>query len=298
MTAQVAFVDGRIVSADDVNVSWDAPGFRQGFGLFETIRIAAGRAFLAGAHAQRMTDAAPRLGIQPWLHPRSLARGIDRLVERSGIDSGAVRVFLMPGSPPPGEEALEGLGVAVSTEVSLEGRARYLGALSDRVIEVPRSVAAILAPDLRDASGPLVGLKTISYAGERLLLALARQRGAQEALRRNLAGRVTEGTRANLFVVEGARLLTPPLSEGLLPGVTRWLLLRIARECGLDPVEEVVALDRLLAAEEAFLTSTLRGVVPLVSVEEQPIGSGEPGPVSIRLRSVVEKLTTRGGACP
>ncbi len=152
----------------------------------------------------------------------------------------------------------------------------------------------MLSPDLRDPNGPLVGLKTISYAAERLLLARARAQGADEALRRNLAGRIGEGTRSNLFLFEGDRLVTPPLSEGLLAGITRWFLIRIAPENGFTPAEEPVPVDRLLGADEAFLASTLRGVVPLVALDGKPIGAGEPGPRATRLREVLERHIVRG----
>jgi branched-chain amino acid aminotransferase len=152
----------------------------------------------------------------------------------------------------------------------------------------------VLSPDRRDPRGPLVGIKTISYAGERLLLARARAAGADECLRRNLEGRVCEGTRSNVFLIEGDRLVTPPLTEGLLPGVTRWFLLTIARDAGLTPREEEVPVPRLLAADEAFLTSTLRGVVPLVAVDGRALGAGVPGPRAVRLALMLERHTTRG----
>src|SRR4029450_1398208 len=102
-----AFVHGRMVSESALGLAWDHPGLRQGFGLFETIRVASGRAFLAGAHAQRITDSAPVLGIDAWVHSRSLTKGLDRLVAASGAREGALRIYLLPGSPPAGEEVTE-----------------------------------------------------------------------------------------------------------------------------------------------------------------------------------------------
>lgn len=303
----LAYLDGRILPEADLGLSWDHPGLRQGFGLFETIRIAAGRAFLAGAHAQRLTASAPALGIDPWLHPRSLTKGLDRLVAASGVREGALRIYLLPGAPPPGEEmtegpgsggsAIEGKGSAPRSAVaSVPLRACYIGVISPRSGPRPElpSARAVLSPDRRDPRGPLVGVKTISYAVERLLLARARASGADECLRLNLEGRICEGTRSNVFLIEGDRLVTPPMTEGLLPGVTRWLILKIARDAGLTPCEEEVPVERLLGADEAFLTSTLRGVVPLVAVDGRPIGSSEPGPRAVRLARILEKYTTRG----
>jgi len=295
----LAYLDGRILPEADLGLSWDHPGLRQGFGLFETIRIATGRAFLAGAHAQRLTDSAPALGLDPWLHPRSLTKGLDRLVAAMGTAEGALRIYMLPGAPPAGEETTEGAGAGAGTGQGpgeRTARARYIGVISPRSGPRPEPgpARAVLSPDRRDARGPLVGIKTISYAVERLLLARARAAGADECLRLNLEGRICEGTRSNVFLIEGKTLVTPPMTEGLLPGVTRWFILKIARDAGLDPREDTVPVARLQGAEEAFLTSTLRGVVPLVALEGRAIGTGAPGPKASRLARILEKHTIRG----
>lgn len=284
MTRRLALVDERIVPEEQATVFWNDPGFRRGYGVFETIRVASGRAFLAGCHIIRLTTTAPLLGIEPWMHPRTLARRVARLVEESGTVDGVVRVFLTPGPSPSGEAP----AVPTSILTSRDARARYLATLSS-IERGPVTARALLAPHLRDPRSPLAGIKTLSYAEEQLLLARARTRGFDETLRRNLDGRITEGTWSNVFVIEGRRLVTPPLSEGLLAGITRWFVLRTALENGFDPVEEPVPPERLLRAEEAFLTSTTRGVVPLVALEDAPIGSGLPGPQALRLARIVER---------
>lgn len=280
------WTDGQVVPDRDAGIRWDDPALREGFGLFETIRIAGGRAFLAGCHAQRITAASSRLGIEPWLHPRTITRGIDRLVLASGYREGVVRLYLLPSgiSPAPGGRLEPGRATS---------KARYVAVISETLPEVPAFSHAVLAPDLRDSRGPLVGLKTLSRAAEILSLAQARRGGADEVLYRNLFGRITEGTRSNVFVIEGERLITPPLAEGLLAGVTRWFLMTLAKDVGLVPREEPLTVERLLKAEEAFLTSTLRGVVALLSLDAQPIGSGAEGARSKTLRRVLETHMTR-----
>src|SRR5262245_4039119 len=98
MREPLILLDGRIVPASAHPIFWTEPGLRQGYGLFETIRVSRGRAFLAGLHCQRMTEGAAHLDIEPWLHPITLARAIDRLVAESGIDEGSIRVFMLPGA--------------------------------------------------------------------------------------------------------------------------------------------------------------------------------------------------------
>lgn len=292
MSQPLALIDERIVPEEQATVFWNDPGFRRGYGVFETIRVAAGRPFLAGCHALRLTEGAPKLGIDPWMHPRTLVRRLCRLIEANGARNCVLRVFLTPGPSPSGEAPAVPAGLSLAPVVD-RPRARYLATLSSR--EIPSASArAMLAPHLRDTNSPLVGIKTLSYAEEQFLLAQAKARGFDEVLRRNLDGRLTEGTWSNLFLIEGQTLVTPPLEEGLLSGITRWFLLRTAGENGFEPREEPVTVDRLLAAEEAFLTSTTRGIVPLVGFDERPIGDGRPGPAATRLAAILERHVTRG----
>ena len=296
MRRALALIDDRIVPEEQATIHWNDPGFRRGYGVFETIRVAGARPFLAGCHALRLHEGAPRLGIVPWLHPRTLVRRLERLVRETGTVDGVLRVFLTPGPSPEGEAPAVPASIAPGIPMTTgprPTRARYLATITSRE-PAPASARAMLAPHLRDARSPLVGVKTLSYAEEQLLLALARARGFDEALRRNLDGRLTEGTWSNLFVIEDSRLVTPPLSEGLLAGITRWFVLRTARDCGLEPREEPVPVERLMAAGEAFVTSTTRGIVPLVGVDGRPIGTGAPGERSVRLRRSLERHITRG----
>jgi branched-chain amino acid aminotransferase len=111
----------------------------------------------------------------------------------------------------------------------------------------------------------------------------AMKRGGFEAVMRNYRGELTECTQSNLFIVKNGTALTPPLESGLLPGITREFLFEIGREIGVDVREQVLRDDDLLGADEAFLTSTTREVLPIVAVDEQEIGAGSPGPLTQKL---------------
>jgi branched-subunit amino acid aminotransferase/4-amino-4-deoxychorismate lyase len=292
MTRALALIDDRIVAEEEATVFWNDPGFRRGYGVFETILVANGWPFLAGLHALRLTNGAPKLGIDPWMHPRTLVRRLKRLIRDSGTVEGVARVFLTPGPAPAGEAP----GIPEITGAVPGGRAhraRYVATITTRHMPPP-FVRAIIAPNLRDAAGPLVGIKTLSYAEEQLLLSRAQAAGADEALRRNLQGRITEGTGSNVFLINGRSLITPPISEGILPGITRWFVLRTGPDDGYEPREEPVTVEALFGAEEAFITSTTRGIVPLVSVDGRPIGTGKPGPKALRLAAILERHMRRG----
>ena len=109
------------------------------------------------------------------------------------------------------------------------------------------------------------------------------RRGGFEGIMRNYRGELSECTTANLFIVKDGAALTPPLESGLLPGITREFLFEIGKEVGVDVREQVLRDDDLFAADEAFLTSTTREAVPIVTVDDRTIGSGRPGPVTKKL---------------
>jgi branched-chain amino acid aminotransferase len=109
------------------------------------------------------------------------------------------------------------------------------------------------------------------------------RRGAFEGVMRNYRGELTECTTANLFVVRGGAALTPPLDAGRLPGITREFIFEIGRDIGVDVREAVLHDHDLYGADEAFLTSTTREAVPIAGVDDRQIGTGRPGPVTLRL---------------
>ena len=111
----------------------------------------------------------------------------------------------------------------------------------------------------------------------------AEQRGVEEGIMLNPAGQVAEGTMTNVFIVKDGVVRTPPLEDGILPGITRGFVLEVAREAGVSIREESFPPANLLTADEAFLTGTTRAVQPILSVDEIQLGDGRRGPVSYKL---------------
>jgi branched-chain amino acid aminotransferase len=110
----------------------------------------------------------------------------------------------------------------------------------------------------------------------------------------NHAGRVAEGSITNVFAVTGGVLVTPPVSEGALPGITREAVLELSRGAGMLANERPLETEELLGADEAFLTNAVRGILPLVRVGGEPIGGVVPGPVSRRLRLMLKDAASGG----
>ena len=159
-----------------------------------------------------------------------------------------------------------------------------------------RGVHVAIVPIVRNHPGTVSPLiKSNNLLNNALAMQEAFRRGAFEGVMRNYRGELAEGTQSNLFIVKDGAALTPPLDAGLLPGITREFVFEIGPESGI-PVREAVLHDEdLYGADEAFLTSSTRELVPIVQVDDRPIGTGRPGPVTCtlleRFRSRAQELT-------
>jgi branched-chain amino acid aminotransferase len=132
-----------------------------------------------------------------------------------------------------------------------------------------------------DTVNPII--KNNNLLNSALAMQEAIRRGGFEGVMRNYRGELSECTTANLFTVKNGRALTPPIESGLLPGITRQFLFEVGKDIGIDVCEQVLRDEDLLSADEAFLTSTTREAVPIVQVDDRTIGTGKPGPVTLKL---------------
>ncbi len=215
-------------------------GLVVGDGVFEALKVTSAGAFAVQRHLDRLSRSSAALGLP---HPdHGLVReGIAAVLADGPAGDGKVRITYTGGAGPLGSGAAYGPPTLVVA-------AAPTGTL-------PRSTAVVTAPWRRNEHGALTGVKSTSYAENVRALAYAVDRGASEAVFRNTAGDVCEGTGTNLFLVFGEEVVTPPLSAGPLAGITRELLLEWTAI-----TERNVAPDEAVTADEVFLTSSLRDV--------------------------------------
>src|SRR3989338_4515081 len=138
-------------------------------------------------------------------------------------------------------------------------------------------------------------LKTLNYLNNILAKIEATNAGVNEAILLNAQGYVTECTGENIFLVRGNRVVTPPPYVGILKGITRGVVLRIAAEAGHDVREDVFTRHELYTADEVFLTGTAAEIVPVVKIDNRRIGAGKPGPVTVKLMKAFQKVTLKEG---
>jgi branched-chain amino acid aminotransferase len=288
MTAAVS-IDGVLVPVREARVPVLDRGFLYGDSVYEVIRTYGLEPFELPAHLARLQASADRTALRiPWT-PVRMEEEVRRVVEASrGRDEEdpdaapwnqgerSVRVVVTRGSGEMGlDPALATHPLVVLLALPLQGPP--LSAYRDGVAAWP----------FGGPGGPRRGGDPSAKTGEHLFHVLAvgeaRAHGAQEALLVDGTGCVTEGASSNVFAVRRGVLETPPLTAGLLAGITRAHVIRIARELGIPFREEVLPLGILEEADEAFLTSTAREVLPVVRVGERKLGSGSPGPLTARL---------------
>ncbi len=284
------WVDGRLLRADEPHLSAFDRGFQLGDGVFETLRAHGGRVTELAEHLARLRRSADALGIR--LGPEveaAVGEGIAALLAADGLDhdgtAAAIRITVSRG-------AWAGRGVLPPADAHLRPTVVVHAWPATPAPAGPSAngISLVVCGVRRDPASPLVGVKTTSRAEYVYARLEARRRGADEALFLTVAGHLSEATSANLFVVRTTadgvtELVTPSLDCGVLPGTTRSWLLGWAGTVGLRPVEGLLTPDDLAAADEAFLCSSVAGIVPVVRFEDRPIGDGRPGRWTLRARA-------------
>ena len=292
-TGPVAWVDGRLMPADAPALPVADRGFQLGDGVFETLRVRRGVAIERDLHLRRLREGLAVLEIRlPW-SDAEMAGAIAATVAINAPEDAAVRITVSRGAPP-----ARGLLPAGwhDLRATLVVQAWPHAGTAATLLE--RGVRAIVSTARRDPASPLAGVKTISRADYVWTRLEADRAGADDAITLTLDGHVAEATTANLALIIGDALRTPPLETGVLAGTTRdWLLAPDgAAALGLAAAEAAFGVEELLAADEAILCSSVAGILPLVEVDGRPIGDGRPGPWARRLRDAREAwIVARSG---
>ncbi|HET7028173.1 MAG TPA: aminotransferase class IV [Candidatus Limnocylindrales bacterium] len=308
----LAWVDGRLVDARRPALAVTDRGFQLGDGLFETLRVRRGVPIEWEEHHGRLVDGASLLQLRLPAEGELLA-GVRALLDAehlSGVGDetfapgdASVRITVSRGALDARGTLPPGWATASATVVI---QAWTFTPPPDALLA--RGIRAITSQVVREPGSPLAGVKTTSRADSVFARLEAERAGANDAIYPAPDGSLAEGTSANLFALSGDRLVTPPIETGILVGTTRtWLLVDGGRAAGLAPEERRLQAADLLAADEAFLCSSVAGIVPLVSLDGRPIGDGRPGHRTGQLRAARERwiderslegLTSAAGVTP
>jgi branched-subunit amino acid aminotransferase/4-amino-4-deoxychorismate lyase len=270
-------------------------GFQLGDGIFETLRARGGQPAELDAHLDRLHRSAAGLAIElPGDIGDVVRRGIAEVVSAEGLDDpsadASIRVTITRG--PIYSRGLLPADELVAPTIAIQA----WPVLPPPADHLERGLHLVASAVRRDPESPLASLKTISRADYVYARLEARRAGADDALFLTIDGHLSEATSANLFLVRGVELATPELACAILPGTTRSWILGWGRQAGLAVVEGWLTTRDLAEADEAFVCSSVAGILPVTRFEGRPIGSGVPGPWSRRARADREAYLADGGA--
>jgi branched-chain amino acid aminotransferase len=273
----IVWFNGELVPLEEAGVSPLDHGLVVGDGVFETLRVYDGQPFAWTRHVARLQQSAGGLGLDvPDV--ATLRAAADAVIARNGLREARLRITVTGGPAPPGSRRAPVPPTVIVVGFELE----------------PTSATAsvMVVPWTRNEGGALAGLKTISYAENVRALAYVEERGAHEAIFPNTQGNLCEATGSNVFLVLDGECITPPLTAGCLNGVTRQLVLVVGEELGIQITERDVPVGALAGAEEAFVSSTVREVQPIATVDGVTLPHC-PGPITSRLADGFTALTKR-----
>lgn len=283
-----AYVNGAFVPDHEAAVSVHDRGFRYGDGVFDTLRVYDGRPFLTDVHVRRLLSSAAVLGIHGLPDRDAFAAVIREVIDRNALGGGLVRSTVTRG----GSEGWAPDDAARPTVVVL---GRPFSGYPDPLYA--RGASAVIAATTRvppSCLNPV--LKPLSFLTHVQAKREAIARGADEAILCTESGLVAEGSVSNVFCAAGGRIATPPTSVGLLAGITRGVVIDLARREGLACDETPLTPDDLQAADEVFLTSTGMEVLPVTTIDGRRVGKGRPGAIAVALRRLYQALVLEGSS--
>jgi branched-chain amino acid aminotransferase len=282
-----AYVNGRVLPAGKATVSVFDRGLVLGDGLFETVRAVGGRPQFFALHYQRLAKSAKRLRIALPLTAAGLEETVRGLCAKSRLDDATVRITLTRG------RYLGGLAIDPSLPPTLIITVAPVTGLPEGLY---RRGVKVIVSDINKAaaSGLDSSIKSTNYLANIFAKAQADKRGAYEAILLGPRGEIAELSTSSFFCVKAGKVLTPPLETGILPGITRQVLLRILKREGLPHGEARLFPKDAARMQEAFLCSSVRGLVPITRIDGTKVGDGRPGPIYRRLREAYARACAEG----
>ena len=292
---EIAYVNGSLVKAKEAGISAFDQGFLYGYGLFETMRAYNGKIFQLDRHINRLKSSAAFIGLGTAMDKFDVTGACMETLEANSLKDARIRFTVTGGEAdayPWAVKSVKPTIVITARPVTAIPNEKYRQGYKICLASVRRSKQSILSH-----------IKSTSYIGSTLAKIEAAGQGADEALLLNEDGYLTEGGSSNIFFVRSSRLVTPSIQSGILPGITRELVIELAEEQEIGITEGTVGVAVIRQCEEAFLTGSVMEIMPVTEAIDKTgraviIGSGKPGPVTLKLmaayRNRVRKETDDG----
>ncbi|HIE51610.1 MAG TPA: amino acid aminotransferase [Armatimonadetes bacterium] len=279
---EIAYLNGEFMPLAEARISVEDRGYLFGDGVYEVVVSYQGRLWALERHLQRLERSLRAIRLT-GVEVAEIRKRVQQAVERAEFPFALVYFHVTRGVAPRDHAYAPDLTPTVLITVRPWKRTSPE--------EWEQGATAITVPEIRWARRDI---KSLNLLPNVLAKQRAREQGAEEALFVEPSGEVNEGSSTNVFAVKDGVIITPALGPRLLPGITRGLVVEIARQEGFSVREEALMLDVLRTAEEAFLTGTGTEILGIVAVDGQPIGEGRVGPVTRRLKRAYELRVAQG----
>ncbi len=280
--SEVFYLNGKLVPREQAKVSILDYGFLYGYGLYETVRAYGGRPFRLEYHLERLHYSGQRLGIS--IRRAELRQAVEDTLKANPFDQTRIRITVSVGEgsiTPDIASCGEPTYAVLVTEYKPYGAEKY-----------SKGFALVVSSIGRNSRSPVTYMKSANTIESMLARLEARRAGTEEVLFHNQKGLITEAAGSNFFIVRDGALVTSSYEAGILPGVTRVLVLERAARLGIPVCETTVKLKDVLSADEAFLTNSLIEVMPVASVNGRAIG-GDKRPITERLSRAYRRLVKK-----
>jgi len=279
----LVYIDGRFLPKREAKISVYDHGLLYGDGIFEGIRVHNGRVFKLDEHIKRLYESAKSIELSIPISEEVMKKTILETIRRNGLKDAYVRVVVTRGF---GDLGLDPRKCPKPSII----------VIADRIaLWEEKSLKAITASTRRnDATALNPMIKSLNYLNNILAKLEANRANVSEAIMLNQRGFVCEGTGDNIFIVKDGVLATPPSSANILVGITRGVIMELAAKEGLKVEERDITIHELYNADETLLTGTAVEVMPLVEVDGRRIGSGKPGPITMKLIEKFNEIKESG----
>ena len=277
---EIVYLNGSFMPLSEARVPVADYGFLFGYGLYETLRVYNGKYFRLDAHLKRLNKSAQSLSIP--IEIGKIKEIILETTKRNPYDNGRTRLTLTPG---PGSLLLDPNSCKNPTILCTVVEYKPLTPET-----YAKGYSTIIYNGRRNSQSIISGMKATCFTQSSLAKQKAHQMQADDALLLNEKGLLAEATSSNVFVVNHGVIKTPKTGGGLLPGITRQVVIELASNLGLKFKEADIRLSELKTVDEVFLTNSMFEILPVVKIEGRPIGSGKPGVITAKLATAYKLL--------